>query len=133
MYYRPRGRSPASRWLPALTLLFFGATASADESAEGQVAFNTHCRTCHSVDEGDNRLGPNLHNIVGKKAGTAEGFSNYSQSLVESGLTWDEKTLDRFLASPEKVVPNNSMKPYQGIADEAARQSIIDYLKSESE
>lgn len=133
MYYRPGGRTPASRWLPALTFLFFGATVSADESAEGQVAFNTHCRTCHSVDEGDNRLGPNLHNIVGRKAGEAKGSANYSQALTESRITWDEKTLDAFIAHPDKVVPGNNMKPYQGIPDAATRKAIIEYLSSAPE
>lgn len=133
MHHRAGGRTPASRWLSALTLLFFGASASADESADGKVAYNTHCRTCHSVDEGDNRLGPNLHDIVGRKAGEAKGYGNYSQALSKSNLTWDEKTLDAFIANPNKVVPGNNMKPYQGIPDAATRKAIIEYLDSAAE
>jgi cytochrome c len=61
------------------------------------VAFNTHCRTCHTTKEGDNRLGPSLHNIYGSKAGASSGYSNYSQGLASSGITWDEANLNRFL------------------------------------
>lgn len=129
----PTIRIVASRSLPVAAILLVGMTASAADPAEGKVDFNTHCRTCHSMNEGDNRLGPHLHNIVGKKAGTVEGFGNYSQSMRKSGITWDEQTLDNYIANPEKVVPNNSMKPYQGISDAATRKKIVAYLKSESE
>ena len=95
-------------------------------------AFNNHCRTCHSVKEGDNRLGPSLHDIHGAKAGSSSTYTAYSQGLKRSGIVWDEATLDRFIENPEQVVPNNNMKPYKGIADPAIRKQIIDYLKSQT-
>ncbi len=54
-----------------------------------QVAFNNACRTCHSFKADDNRLGPTLHGIVGRKAGSIEGFA-FSPSMKASGVTWDE-------------------------------------------
>ncbi|MES1179787.1 MAG: cytochrome C, partial [Hyphomicrobium sp.] len=59
----------------------------------GQVAFNTHCRNCHSVKPGDNRLGPSLHGVYGSPAGQVKGFGNYSGGLTPD-MKWDEATLD---------------------------------------
>ena len=108
-------------------------SASAVAAEGGEVAFNNHCRTGHSTKAGDNRLGPSLHNIYGAKAGAASGYGNYSQSLTSSGITWDDATLDKFIANPDQVVANNNMKPYKGIGDEAVRKAIVGFLKSKSE
>ena len=112
-------------------LFTFIGTAHVLAADEGQVAFNTHCRTCHSTKEGDNRLGPSLHNIYGSKAGGSAGYSNYSQGLASSGITWDEATLNRFIENPDQVVASNNMKPFTGIGDEAVLKQISEFLKSE--
>ncbi|MEP7247028.1 MAG: c-type cytochrome [Gammaproteobacteria bacterium] len=104
--------------------------AAASSGASGAAAFNNNCRTCHSAKDGDNRLGPSLSKIVGAKAGTRSGYANYSQAMKSSGVTWDEATLDRFIANPEEVVPNNNMKPFKGVEDAAVRKSIIESLKA---
>ena len=111
----------------------FVGTAHVLAADTNQVAFNTHCRTCHSTKEGDNRLGPSLHNIYAAKAGAAAGYTNYSQGLASSGITWDEANLDRFIENPDQVVASNNMKPYKGIGDEAVRKQIIEFLKSASQ
>lgn len=105
------------------------SSAAYSQTPDGQQAFNNSCRTCHTVKAGDNRQGPSLAGIVGKKAGTTEGF-NFSPSLAQSDLTWDEATLDKFIENPEAVASGNAMKPYGGVADPAQRKSIIEYLKS---
>ncbi len=112
----------------ALSSILTEAAVAADE-AGGEQLFNNACRTCHSWKEGDNRLGPNLHGIVGRKAGAASGFS-YSPSLKGSGITWDEGTLDKFITNPDGVAPGNNMKPFTGISDAATRKQIIEFLKS---
>ena len=114
-------------------LLSFVGTAHVLAADEGQVAFNTHCRTYHSTKVGDNRLGPSLHNIYGSKAGVSAGYSNYSQGLASSGITWDEANLDRFLENPDQVVSSNNMKPYKGIGDESVRKQIIEFLKADGQ
>lgn len=103
------------------------ALAQEQASEAGLVAFNNSCRTCHTVKEGDNRLGPTLYNIVGRKAGTVEGFA-YSPSLKDAGFVWDEEKLDAFIANPEATVPGNNMKPYAGMTDAEERKKIIAYL-----
>jgi cytochrome c len=105
--------------------------AAAQQSAsKGEVVYNNHCRTCHSLKAGDQRQGPSLHGIFGAKAGSTE-YAAYSESLKNSGLTWDEATLDQFIANPDQVVPNNKMKPYTGLTDENVRKQIIEHLKSQ--
>ena len=120
--------------LPVAAMLALVAAPQviAAEQAKAPVAppaFNNACRTCHSIKEGDHRIGPSLHGIYGGKAGTRPGFSS-SAAMKNSGLTWDEKTLDRFIENPEAVAPNNAMKPYAGLPDAAARKEIANYLKA---
>jgi cytochrome c len=109
-------------------LVRFTVGMPAAPADEDRVAFNNFCRTCHSLKAGDNRLGPSLHGIMGAKAGQSTGYA-YSQSLRQSGVTWNEATLDRWIENPEAVIPNNNMKPYGGLADAAVRKKIVEFLK----
>jgi cytochrome c len=97
------------------------------EDASGQQAFNNACRTCHMVKEGDNRLGPNLYKVVGRKAGSLPDYG-FSSAMKEAGFVWDEEKLDRFIANPDEVVPGNSMKPYGGLSSGEDRKKIIAFL-----
>ena len=97
------------------------------DDASGQQAFNNACRTCHMVREGDNRLGPNLHNVVGRKAGSLPDYA-FSSAMKEAGFVWDEERLDRFIANPDEVVPGNNMKPYGGLSSSDDRKKIIAFL-----
>lgn len=103
------------------------ALAQAADQASGQLAFNNACRTCHLTREGDNRLGPNLHKIVGRKAGSQPNY-NYSSAMKEADFVWDEAKLDRFIASPDEVVPGNNMKPYGGLTSKEDRAKIVAFL-----
>jgi cytochrome c len=118
------------RWLVLLAVTAAGLekVAAADEALE--LSFNDHCRECHSFVKDDNRLGPSLFGVVGRKAGT-EPHYGYTQSLKDSGVTWDEKTLDRWIANPGAVIPGNGMSPpYSGIEDAGTRARIIAFLKT---
>ena len=97
------------------------------EPASEQQAFNNARRTCHVVREGDNRLGPNLYKVVGRKAGALPGY-NYSSAMKEADFVWDEQKLDRFIANPDEVVSGNSMKPYSGLTSKDDRAKIIAFL-----
>jgi cytochrome c len=97
------------------------------EPASEQQAFNNACRTCHMVKDGDNRLGPNLFKIIGRKAGSLPSY-NYSSAMKEAGFVWDEERLGRFIASPDEVVPGNNMKPFSGLASSDDRAKIITFL-----
>jgi cytochrome c len=93
----------------------------------GEQAFNNACRTCHTVKQGDNRLGPNLHKVIGRKAGSLPGY-NYSGAMKEADFVWDEEKLERFIANPDEVVAGNNMKPYGGLASKDERAKIIAFL-----
>ncbi len=111
----------------AASLGSFEAEAADDEL---ELSFNDHCRECHSFVKDDNRLGPSLYGVVGRKAGTLPGYA-YSESLKDSGVTWDEPTLDKWIANPDAVISGNQMSPpYGGVADAAIRKKIIAYLKT---
>lgn len=107
------------------------APAPGEGEDAGQVAFNTHCRGCHSTNPGDNRLGPSLHGIVGAKAGQVKGFNGYSGGLT-ADMTWDEATLDKFITDATAMVSNTTMKPFGGVPDPEQRKLIIDFLKTKS-
>lgn len=97
-----------------------------------EIAFNDHCRECHSADKGDNRLGPSLYGVVGRKAGSIPNFS-YSEALKDSGITWTEKNLNAWITNPNAVVPGNNMGAiFSGLQDAKARAKIIEYLKSDT-
>jgi cytochrome c len=97
------------------------------EDASGQVAFNNSCRTCHTLNEGDNRLGPNLHSVIGRKAGSLQDY-NYSNAMKQAGFTWDQEKLDQFIANPDQVVPGHNMKPFGGLSSNEDRKKIIAFL-----
>ena len=117
-------------------LVFLGFPAVPQESAgkgadteSGQLTFNNACRTCHTTKEGDNRLGSNLHNIIGRKAGSLQNYG-YSSAMKGADFVWDREKLDRFIAKPDEVVPGNSMKPYGGLASAEDRSDLIAFLQS---
>src|SRR5262245_41207091 len=88
------------------------------DTEPGQLTFNNACRTCHTTKGGDNRLGPNLHNIIGRKAGSLQNYG-YSSAMKGADFVWDKERLDRFIATPDEVVPGNNMKPYGAMSFDA--------------
>jgi cytochrome c len=108
--------------------LLLGASPARAADEDLEITFNDHCRECHSFVKADNRLGPALYGVVGRKAGTLPGYA-YTQSLKDSGLTWDAATLDKWIADPDAVIPGNGMSPpYSGLTDPAIRKRIIAFL-----
>ncbi|MGE0023511.1 MAG: cytochrome c family protein [Hyphomicrobium sp.] len=112
--------------LLALMALAWPCTA-AHAGEDGATAYNTHCRTCHSIRPGDHRLGPSLAGIFGAPAGQAEGYRGYSGAF--DGLVWDEATLDKLLADPASVSSSTNMI-FPPVSDPAKRRQIIEFLKS---
>jgi cytochrome c len=95
-----------------------------------EIAFNNHCRECHSFLKDDNRLGPSLYGVVGRKAGTEPGYA-YSESLKSADITWTPANLDKWIKDPDAFIPGNAMSPpFPGVADPKIRKQIIAYLKT---
>jgi len=104
-------------------------TSQNTDVTSGQQVFNNICRMCHSTKESDNRLGPHLRGIIGRKAGSLPDYA-YSSALKSANFVWDEETLERFIANPDETVPGNNMKPYNGLASADSRLKLIAFFKS---
>lgn len=113
-----------------LLALAAGPAAAEGDAEAGKKVFKK-CASCHSMEEGKKKIGPSLAGIVGRKAGTVEGFK-YSKAMVEfgeGGGTWDEATLDQYLAKPKDLIKGTKMA-FGGLKKEADRANVIAYLKS---
>lgn len=84
---------------------------------------------CHSLQPGEHLTGPSLAHVWQREAGSAEGFMRYSDALKRSGIVWNEATLDKWLASPEKFLAGNAMT-FPGVRESQTRQDLIAYLKA---
>lgn len=120
----------------ALGLAFAAALAAnpalADGDADkGKKVFNK-CKACHSLEAGKHKIGPSLAGVIGREAGTAEGFDKYSSAMKDSGLTWDEETLSAFLEKPKALVKGTKMS-FAGLRKEDDREDVIAYIKANAE
>ena len=114
----------------SIALLASASVAFAqNEMVEGKKQFEAQCKACHALKPGVNGFGPSLAGVVGRRAGKAPGYT-YTAAMSNSGLTWDEGTLDAFLTSTMGKVPGTSMP--LAIPDAHVRSAIIAYLKSVS-
>lgn len=107
-------------------LVLLAALAAGDPQA-GEAVYS-RCLGCHALEY--HRTGPKHCGLFGRRAGSAPGYA-YSEAMKRSKLVWNERTLERFLAAPLKVVPGTTMT-YAGVADAGERADLIAYLKRES-
>jgi cytochrome c len=110
----------------AATLAAAGMARADGDAARGEKKFE-ECAACHKIERSDDSVGPSLHGVFGRKAGTLADF-RYSPAMKRSGITWSAPTIDTFLADPQKVVSGNRM-PYAGLADASDRADLIAYLQ----
>src|SRR3954453_3115903 len=102
------------------------AAEGGGDPAAGKTVFN-RCRICHTVEAGGrNGTGPNLHGLFGRKAGSVEGFA-YSAAMKNSGIVWDDATLENYLHSPKQAVPGTKMA-FPGIAGDKEIANLLAYL-----
>lgn len=110
----------------AALIVFVGLAdqSSAQDVSRGARLF-TACEACHAIDS-LHRTGPRLSGIIGRKAGTMPDF-RYSRAMRNANVVWTEETLDRYMASPQSLIPGNLM-PFAGLADAKDRADLIAYL-----
>ena len=116
------------RWLAGAVGLAAGLAGAAAQSAPDQLhgeQVYARCAACHALAQ--DRVGPRHCGLLGRRAGSVPGFT-YSQAMKDSHITWDEKTLDRFLTAPLQTVPGTTMT-YDGIPDAKDRGDLIAYLR----
>ena len=110
-----------------LIILTLSIANSADP-VNGKKVFKK-CVACHSLQEGKNKIGPSLYNLLGRKAGSVEGYK-YSKAMKNSDVVWDEESLDKFLTKPRKFIKKTKMS-FRGIKKKSLRDDIISYLKND--
>jgi cytochrome c len=125
----PRAALLASALLALPLASLVAPIARADGDPEMGKRQFAPCSACHTVEEGGaDKLGPNLHCVFGRKAGTKEGFAGYSDGLKASGIVWDADKINTWITNPRKVVPDTKMA-FLGISNDAVRANIIAYLQ----
>ncbi len=99
----------------------------AQDAAAGEKVFGV-CKACHQIGEtAKNSVGPQLNGIIGRKAGTVEGY-NYTAANKGSGLTWDEATFREYIKDPKAKIPGTKMI-YAGLKDEKRIDDLLAFLK----
>jgi cytochrome c2 len=109
----------------AAAMMLKGLTVAGDEKRGEQVL--NQCKPCHSLDAGKNGVGPTLHGLFGRKAGTVPDY-NYSAAMKNSKVVWNEDTLKQYLADPHKFIPGEKMI-FAGIKNEEQLNDLIVYLR----
>ncbi|HEJ2712327.1 TPA: c-type cytochrome, partial [Pseudomonas aeruginosa] len=102
--------------------------AAACDAAAGQKLFESKCTACHSLAE--HKVGPRLHDVYGRKVGTAQGFG-YTPTLEQAGFTWNAEKLDAFLSGPMNFLPGTAMA-FGGLRKQDDRQNIICFLEQQN-
>jgi len=111
----------------AMLMGFSGAAAAAGDTIRGQQLYQSMCMSCHSIDY--NGVGPAHKGLFGRKAGSHADYL-YSPAVKASSIVWNEKTLDKWLTNPEKLIPGQKMGFM--VPDAKDRADLIAYLKKEA-
>ena len=113
--------------MPALITLDATQSAVPGDAIRGKAVFEKRCTGCHALDQ--NRVGPRLAGVYGRKSGTVADFP-YSTELKQAGIVWDDRSLDAWLTDPDTLVPGNDMSFHVAKPDE--RRDLIAFLKASS-
>lgn len=117
--------------LTSLLVMIILTPAVAGDVDAGEKVFKK-CKACHLVDQEKNKVGPHLVNVFGRTAGSLESFSKYSNALKDSGIVWNDDTLNGFLEKPKAYVKGTKMA-FGGLKKEEDRLNVIAYLKTFSQ
>jgi cytochrome c len=114
--------------LLALLVVFAADARAAGDPEVGRRIFG-RCHNCHSVDPRNDRMvGPNLHGLFGRRAGSLAGF-DYSDAMRAAGFVWSEETLPAYIRDPRDVVPGNRMM-FPGLRSAREIADLVAYLKA---
>jgi cytochrome c len=102
------------------------AIGLAQDVEKGEKSFKK-CLICHSIGPGaQNKVGPELNGLDGRKAGTAPNYS-YSDANKNSGITWNEANFKEYIKDPKAKVPGTKMI-FAGITDQQEINDLWAYV-----
>lgn len=104
-----------------------GSAGAAGDPEAGKKVFNK-CVACHAIEPGKNKVGPSIFGVYGRKAGMDPTYK-YSDAMKNSGLVWDEATLNTYLEKPQEIVKGSKMT-FVGLKDPADRANVIAYMQT---
>ena len=84
------------------------------------------CKVCHSLEAGKNMVGPSLHGLIGRKAGSVPGYA-YSPAMKNANVTWNDDTLSKYLSDPKAFIPGDKMV-FTGIKNPSSLGDLLAYL-----
>ena len=111
----------------ALSMALAAGAGSTAMAASGEKVFKKRCKSCHTVKAGKHKVGPSLVGIVGKKAGTQDGYKKY-KGLKGADFSWNEENLDKWLKNPKKFLGKSTSMSFK-LKKEKERKAVIEYLK----
>jgi len=106
-----------------------GGKKLAGDPVHGKQIFN-RCAVCHSINAGENHIGPSLHGVVGRHAGTIPNFM-YSGANKKSGIVWTQQKIFDYLKNPQAMVPGTKMT-FPGLPKPQDRADVIAFLQQNS-
>ena len=106
--------------------LLAATPALAADPENGEKVFKK-CQTCHEIKAEKNKVGPHLVGIIGRPAGSVEGFK-YSDAMKNSGVTWTEENIATYLKDPKGFIKGNKMA-FPGLKKDDEVADVIAYLK----
>lgn len=113
--------------LSAVAVAATAPRAQIDGDAKRGAEHYRACVACHSLEAGTHLTGPSLAGLWGQEAGQADDFIRYSRGLSSADFTWDQTTLDAWLADPRAMIPDTYMM-FRGISDDQARADLVAFL-----
>jgi len=114
----------------ALVLSYAGQASAEGDPARGEKVFRK-CLACHTLEPGARKIGPSLYGVIGREAGTLEGF-RYSPAMQRADFVWTEERIMEYLENPRQYVPGNRMA-FVGLRNPQDREDVIAYLKQAAE
>jgi cytochrome c len=118
-------------WPLALMVMTGGGAAYGQSDPDAGAKVFNKCKACHTVDEEKNKVGPHLVGIIGRPAGSVEGFK-YSDAMADSGIVWEDETLTAYLKDPKGYVPGNKMV-FVGLKKDEDIADLLAYLHQQNE
>lgn len=115
--------------LVVATLALLPAAASAGDRGRGEQLYAKHCVVCHALEPEFHKEGPSLYRIWGRRAGTVPYFGRY-KGLRGATFSWDEKTMDAWLADPRALVSGKDSAMTLRVENAQDRADLIAFLKT---